>query len=578
MTKLVLSNLPGFSSSVQGAVFLASHTAICGKSTGEASTTLPYPLHDKETWKKAWTSSQKRYGDAMVHLANWLDTYHGEQLGHRYWETVAGWFLTILCDVVTERQSVIQDALKTHPGIGAIGLATNHHARPEGPRQFEAAIRHDPLVDLQIKTRIAMAMGLKLEFRALPEKMGPFAKSHAESRPKGPGPEITTPKQPLADIWFYKTLMRRRRILQLSAATGFRVATIPEIADPVDCGYVDDAARASLALCFPEDPVLMSVCAQLLPTCYLEGWAPLAQSARNQISNKRPQVIVTGLGGFWNTYFAIWMAECQRHGTRVIGVQHGGCYGERDQTSFEHHERRIADRYATWGWREDEKTVPLPAARLSGIPKFSRSPNGPVLWVGTSDSPHCYQLGPRPVGLQFLQYFETQKRFAAHLNGHVAANTLFRPYPADFGWKNLPGSDAAPMAVQTDDFSATFWERVRQSRLVVVDHPGSTTFLEALAAGRPVLCFCASDLFDIRPSAQPFYDDLERAGIYHRSIESAADTLNQNFDDIEAWWLDPTRQTAIAAFREHFARNDGFLRKWREFLLHERWTAKRSTT
>ena len=42
-------------------------------------------------------------------------------------------------------------------------------------------------------------------------------------------------------------------------------------------------------------------------------------------------------------------------------MQHGGTYGEVQILGGEALERKLTDHYITWGWNEDEKTVPLPA-------------------------------------------------------------------------------------------------------------------------------------------------------------------------------------------------------------------------
>jgi putative transferase (TIGR04331 family) len=109
-----------------------------------------------------------------------------------------------------------------------------------------------------------------------------------------------------------------------------------------------------------------------------------------------------------------------------------------------------------------------------------------------------------------------------------------------------------------DDYAVSYRERAREARLLVVDHFGATTFLEALAMNVPVVMY--SDLrgaedqaFTMTELSTPYYRELHEVGIYHHGPESVADLISEIYSDVEQWWNAPARQAAIGRFRNRFA-------------------------
>jgi putative transferase (TIGR04331 family) len=109
-----------------------------------------------------------------------------------------------------------------------------------------------------------------------------------------------------------------------------------------------------------------------------------------------------------------------------------------------------------------------------------------------------------------------------------------------------------------DDYAVSYRERAREARLLVVDHFGATTFLEAMAMNVPVVMY--SDLrggedqaFTMTELSTPYYRELHEAGIYHHGPESVAELINEIYSDVQQWWNAPTRQAAIGRFRNRFA-------------------------
>ena len=96
----------------------------------------------------------------------------------------------------------------------------------------------------------------------------------------------------------------------------------------------------------------------------------------------------------------------------------------------------------------------------------------------------------------------------------------------------------------------------------------STTFLETFAANYPTVIFWNPNYFELRESAQHYYDDLKNAGILHDSPESAATKVNEIFEDPMFWWLSEKVQSSKDRFCSRFARtSDDWIAQWKKELL-----------
>jgi len=71
----------------------------------------------------------------------------------------------------------------------------------------------------------------------------------------------------------------------------------------------------------------------------------------------------------------------------------------------------------------------------------------------------------------------------------------------------------------------------------------------------PTIAFWQSGLDHLRDSAVPYYQRLVDAGIVHLSPASAADKVNQIWDDVDEWWSSAVVQEARIFFCDRYARN-----------------------
>ena len=155
---------------------------------------------------------------------------------------------------------------------------------------------------------------------------------------------------------------------------------------------------------------------------------------------------------------------------------------------------------------------------------------------------------------------------------------FYRGHPVDFGWRISEQIAARFPQVVIDDHKHPFGYQMNRARLVVFDQPG-TTLLEALAANVPTIMFFDPRHWDFRPEAQPYFDMLQRAGIFHDTPPAAAQQVAQVYERVDPWWFSPDVQEARTEFVKHFALGSAdWNRQWVEAIAQELQKIKARST
>ncbi|MCF8176914.1 MAG: LIC12162 family protein [Sulfuritalea sp.] len=300
-----------------------------------------------------------------------------------------------------------------------------------------------------------------------------------------------------------------------------------------------------------------------LPVALLEGFMAY-RNAVLALPVARPKVIYSANALHSHLTFKLLAAEWRNEGTRLLYHQHGGGYGIDRIFPFGDFEIRVADRFFSWGWRDDDnpKVQPLSPAALHCPKKIRKR-----VLLSCCDFPKvAYRLHFHPMpGTTQAMHRETCT-FLACLPDR--SNLLVRPYPQDYGWGITDMMrKAAPDAVFDNHRVGTF-ERFAESRLVVQSYLG-TGYLETLALNIPTVCFYDIDTYAFRTEAQPLMDGLESVGILHRSGKAAAHFVAALGDDPEGWWAKPEVQQARQNFVARYANfsSDWKIQWEREFRL-----------
>ncbi len=277
----------------------------------------------------------------------------------------------------------------------------------------------------------------------------------------------------------------------------------------------------------------------------------------------------------------VLVAEAVERGATLVGVQHGGWYGEIGYYGLEWIEKKISDVFATWGYQNSEIDVGMPAPKLMN--DRSTKPGGEtLLWLSRSVDHWGDYLSP-------ATFFDTidgvngpnegQARFERALELYNAlrqrtrSNLLLR-----FDYKHLPDTEGHMRMLKwridrqfneanIDRGGKGLESRIRDARLILVDHVPSTVFAECIHSGVPTILIDKIDDKWLTDNARQAYRDLEEAGVLYQEPDAAARKIEEIYDDPLDWWTSEEVLGAVNRYREEFAYvGERPVEEWATFL------------
>ena len=285
---------------------------------------------------------------------------------------------------------------------------------------------------------------------------------------------------------------------------------------------------------------------ELLPICYLEGFANLNKQVELLNWPHSPQFIFTSNNYSFDELFKLWSANKIKKGSKYIIGQHGNNPGI-DRYMQNTIEMEISDRYLTWGWENKQKNV-IPAFifKTVGVSRNRTShkngillvlchyPHQKSLWDETFNyHKHFYNLISLIEGL----VKEIRKEITVRL--HSASRNL-NYYEKD----RLLNFDKN---IKISDEAIPFNKQLNKNKLIIFGYD-STGAIEMFSRNIPTLVFFGENLEHLRDDAKDFYNLLVKVKIIHFSHESLTKHLNAIWSDIDKWWFSNNVQIAISKF------------------------------
>jgi putative transferase (TIGR04331 family) len=524
---------------------------------------MPSPWDDR---KRLYDAARylDEVGERMLdRLTEYLNTTHDVSHDRRYWRILLGPWLIVYLHALYDRYVCLEEAFKTYRELETLVLDPRCFRTPPVAAEAVRALCDDAY-NLQVYSQVLAALGHAFPSRPLPEESRP-------TRAPGPRPGWKGRARALSRRGVRlleraaERLGRRGWVavsdLALPPSTRWRLALrsglrlvplMPEWdVDPDGVAVVFDRRRTGLAALPASDPferVLVQTLPQNLPAAYLEAYARAREATRRR-HPRPPAAIVTETGWYSSEPFKYLAAESAAQGTRLVASQHGLAYGMYRFMPYYLHELRVSDTFLAWGWAppESERHRNWPSPGLSVLAPRRRPPaRETVLMLATSQPPYLYLFHSSPVGSQWEEYFEWQRRFLHALSPRSRAAVRFRPHVDDHHhsvWARI--ADRFP-DVRLDD-GRPVGKAMARSRMVVLDHPG-TSLLESMRADVPTVAFWDSQRWEMREEAEPSVEALRRAGIVWHSPDEAAMQVTRVFDDPWEWWA----RADIRAVREAF--------------------------
>lgn len=291
-----------------------------------------------------------------------------------------------------------------------------------------------------------------------------------------------------------------------------------------------------------------------IPMAYIEGYKGLVALAGRLPWPQVPRAIFTSNSYSSDEVFKAWAANKVQEGVALIIAQHGGNYGSALWSFTEDHQKSIADRFLTWGWRESQNCKTTPVGNLKGFSRTAK-PNkgGYALLVEMALPRQSYHMYSVPVAAgQWKAYFEDQCRFISALPDSLRNDVLVRLFSQDYKHYQRERWRERFSNIQLENGSLSMDALMRNARIYISTY-NATTYLESLSLNFPTIIFWNPMHWELRDSAKPYIKLLKSVGIFHETPESAAQKMVAVWCDVAGWWHSTAVQTARREFCKHYA-------------------------
>lgn len=296
-----------------------------------------------------------------------------------------------------------------------------------------------------------------------------------------------------------------------------------------------------------------------LPKVYWEEYRKINEIIINSNLPKKPKFIITSLDHNYNDAFKIYTATKVLCGSKLYIIQHGGFYGISDLNPDEKFEIKISDKFLTWGWKINNKTVPL-FLQKTAKQNVNKKDNPEGLLISVYDFllfPGAVRDGYPRNKEQVNKYIDSIVLFLSKINKNVLNISSIKNFNNErckYISKSLKFKFPKLNLINSSKSTYLLSGKFR----LIIETINSTGFLEALNLNIPVLLIYDKTFCSVRKSAVKEFNMLKKMKIIHASPEEAAKFVNQNYNQLDKWWNDQDLQKVRKIFCSKFARSTDY--------------------
>jgi putative transferase (TIGR04331 family) len=242
-------------------------------------------------------------------------------------------------------------------------------------------------------------------------------------------------------------------------------------------------------------------------------------------------------------YDSLFVAKYVEQGSKLYWYQDGQETAELAYKYARHYQYNVADQFRTWGWKQREKDTSWKAYPLLKFrTKYEKIQNS-----GKYDLMLCYPLLNDE---NKTLYKKNTENMLQNLKPEKNFNILARPYPVSRKQSNegqLRFIKDERVTVSTG--LTPMVQEMSECRLIIQMEIPSTNFMECIFVSHPG----AGLIVNNQPTEmiKPYYDALTELGIFHYTMDSMVQFLNQT--DIDEWWESIITHEKMIEFKNTFA-------------------------
>jgi putative transferase (TIGR04331 family) len=309
-----------------------------------------------------------------------------------------------------------------------------------------------------------------------------------------------------------------------------------------------------------------------IPRIFIEDYKRLQNETEKLNWPKNPDYILTTHGQYYDEAFKLYTAKKIITGSKLLIAQHGSVNISANTLFGNDYDKKISDRYLTWGWKDSKKTYPFFITTIQGIyeKRFQFSKNKKILLIlynlkhALIKSPNGYQsdLGKKKLLISIIINFleglnknifkEVNAKVLSMDSPNVVKNSILYKFPK---LKFIETNKLAYM--------------LRNKFNLQIETILSTGFFEAMYVNRPVILLFNEIIIDgVNKNFKKYINLLKNNNILFTEPKKAADFINKEYHNIHNWWSSISVQQARRQFCQNYAsHSDNPLLEFNKSLL-----------
>ncbi len=299
----------------------------------------------------------------------------------------------------------------------------------------------------------------------------------------------------------------------------------------------------------------LSTALEKLPKIFFENFSELEKAYENLNWPKSPKYIFTSLSHFNDEIFKFYTAKKKIDGAKLFIHQHGGTYGLQKHLLNEYFEKKISDRFLTWGWEDDNKCLPLHYPYTNKNFKKKKDNSGIIISaVNFYNIPGRIDSFPRDI-YKTEQYNKNLEKIISGLYKDI--NKISVKY---FDYNRSPNlKDIISSKYENICFITSKKKKIRQlssNYRLTIETLLSTGFVESMYYNIPVVLLTDKNSF--RAEASDIIYELKKNKIIFFSADKLVDHVKNNYNNITNWWENKNLQFSREEFCKIYAKKKRF--------------------
>ena len=518
------------------------------------SSTQPFRWDNRATLQKDYDYLQLFNQELLEDLGPILNNLHGVDKDTKYWQLLLGYWISICSAVIFDRWHSIKLAGDTYSNLEAKCFDPNiEYLATNSMLDFLLAAQ-DPywnsmVYSLCIDTQNVIVLKncqCSIDKTVTKSNSSSIKEAVIQSLKTGATRLLWYLKRKEKIVLFNSKLSHYSR-MTLESRFGQFPISLDYLGSNSEYHYSEEFRNWSLSKISSSDDFkdfFRQIIPKLMPRVFLEGFKDSALRAKAHYLPQDPAVIFTSSSHFFDHKFNFWCAEHRSKGAQFVVGEHGGL-GVGKFNAAHSFELNTADIYLSTGWINAQlpKILAVGNFREDDPDRFRKRPlSNRAIMVCGSVPRYVFDVRSMALGSQTKSYFEDLFNFMGALECDIQSRIDVR-LDQDYQWgQEIRWRERFPK-VNLQENKKPLSKAMIKSKLFIGTYC-ATTYLEALSRNVPSVIFWDPMLWEIKSSAKPFFSDLEKVGVFHRTPISAASHINIIWDDIDSWWYSADVQKA----------------------------------